>query len=78
MKLQIPVSNLLTDLQRSNARAVARVTVGGIRLQEGDSQKGSVISDDEVDQVGEINDPSVDLCSLGIPYSTIKGVTILS
>ncbi|MDX1412388.1 MAG: hypothetical protein R3351_09545, partial [Nitrospirales bacterium] len=78
MKPQNPVSNLLTDLQRTNARAAARVTVGGMSLQTDASQRGFIISDDEVDQVGDVKDPSVDLRSLGIHYNTIKGVTILS
>lgn len=78
MKPQNPVPNLLTDFQRANTRATARVTVGGISLQTGDSQREFIISDDEVDQVGEVKDPSVDLRSLGIHYNTINGVTILS
>jgi hypothetical protein len=78
MKPQNPVPNLLTDLQRTNARAAARVTVGGVSLQTDDSQRGFIISDDEVDQVGDVKDPSVDLRSLGIHYNTIKGVTIIS
>lgn len=78
MKPQNPVPNHLTDLQRTNARAAARVTVGGVSLQAGDSQRGFIISDDEVDQVGEVKDPSVDLRSLGIHYNTMKGVTILN
>ena len=78
MKPQNPVPSFLTDLQRVNARAVARVTVGGVSLEGVDSQRGFIISDDEVDQVGEVKDPSVDLRSLGIHYNTIEGVTILS
>ena len=78
MKPQNPVPSHLTDLQRTNARAAARVTVGGVSLQTGGSQRGFIISDDEVDQVGEVKDPSVDLRSLGILYNTVKGVTILT
>jgi hypothetical protein len=78
MKPKSPVPDHLTDLQRASARAVARVTVGGISLQTGELQRGYIISDDEVDHVGEVKDPSVDLRSLGIHYNTIQGVTIIS
>ena len=78
MKPKSPVSDHLTQLQQTSARAVAKVTVGGIILQTGELQDGYIISDDVSDTVGEVRDVSVDLRSLGIYYNTIKGVTIIS
>ena len=78
MKPKSPVSDHLTPLQQASARAVAKVTVGGIILQTGEIQDGYIISDDVSDTVGEVRDASVDLRSLGIYYNTIKGVTIIS
>ena len=77
MKPSSPVPDHLTELQRASARAVARVTVGGVILQTGEQESGYIISDEEVDTVGEVGDPSVDLRSLGIQYNTVRGVTLL-
>ena len=78
MKPISPVPDHLTELQRTSARAVARVTVGGTILQTGELQDSYIISDEVSDRVGDVRDPSVDLRSLGIHYNTIKGVTIIS
>ena len=78
MKPKRPTPNLLTTLQRASARAAAKVTTGSMMLQGGDSTDGYILSDEEVDEVGEVNDPSVDLRSLGILYDTIAGTTTLS
>ncbi len=73
-----PTPNRLTKLQRASARAAARVTEGGMHLQVGDQRDGYVLSDDEVDKIGEVGDPSVDLRSLGIIYDTVEGTTTLN
>ncbi len=73
-----PVPNRLTPLQREHARAVARVTVGGVIVKMGDLQSGYILSDDAVDKVRDVKDPSVDLKSLGIKYNTVKGTTLVS
>ncbi len=78
MKPQRPVEDRLTELQRANARAAARVTVGGMIVRARDLQSGYIISDDEIDKVGDVRDPSVDMRALGINYNTVTGTTVLS
>ncbi len=78
MRPRRPMPSRLTDLQKASARAAARVTVGAMIIQAGDTTGGYVLSDDEVDQIGEVRDPSVDLRSLGIIYDTVEGTTTLT